>query len=194
MHALNLMDFEKLPRKLTLDLLDRAFASCFVQDEENASAGNAEIVRPDIQTCVEYWRERTDGIGSALGRLAFFAAFCDRNTNSYRDPASEAEYSPAEVSAVLAQLHMKAFREWLRLTLEQQRDDLANYVSTPEGQSALLSFDRREFANMLVPLSAKAEEAAFFRNDLGTILMLLFQRSTAPATPEQTEIRLEKIA
>jgi hypothetical protein len=35
-HALNLIHFEKLPYELTDDLLDRAFESCFVQDEEEA--------------------------------------------------------------------------------------------------------------------------------------------------------------
>jgi len=33
-HALNLIHFEKLPYELTTGLLDRAFESCFVQDEE----------------------------------------------------------------------------------------------------------------------------------------------------------------
>lgn len=33
-HAINLMHFENLPFRLTEELLDRAFESCFVQDEE----------------------------------------------------------------------------------------------------------------------------------------------------------------
>ena len=33
-HALNLIHFEKLPYELTDELLDRAFDSCFVQEEE----------------------------------------------------------------------------------------------------------------------------------------------------------------
>ena len=33
-HAIDLMSFEELPFQLTEELLDRAFESCFVQDEE----------------------------------------------------------------------------------------------------------------------------------------------------------------
>ncbi len=37
-HALNLIHFEKLPYELTDDLLERAFESCFVQEEEDKPA------------------------------------------------------------------------------------------------------------------------------------------------------------
>ena len=36
-HALNLIHFEKLPYELTAEVLDRAFESCFVQEEEDAA-------------------------------------------------------------------------------------------------------------------------------------------------------------
>ncbi len=35
-HALNLIDFEKRPRELTEELMDRAFESCFLQEEESS--------------------------------------------------------------------------------------------------------------------------------------------------------------
>jgi len=34
-HAIHLMDFEKLPRQLTDDLLERAFESCFLEESDN---------------------------------------------------------------------------------------------------------------------------------------------------------------
>src|SRR5215831_13560694 len=45
-HALNLINFEKLPLELTAGVLERAFESCFLAEDENAAVPSTAIVRP----------------------------------------------------------------------------------------------------------------------------------------------------
>src|SRR6185312_15432274 len=49
-HALNLINFEKLPYILTDDILHRAFESCFVEDEETAEPAAQMPVVVDLAT------------------------------------------------------------------------------------------------------------------------------------------------
>jgi predicted ATPase with chaperone activity len=43
-HALNLIHFEKLPREISDELLDRAFESCFLQEQEDAAQEGASEI------------------------------------------------------------------------------------------------------------------------------------------------------
>src|SRR6185312_13123569 len=128
-HALNLIDFEKLPYELTGELLDRAYESCFLQEEENAAPADSPIVRTAAKPCMEYWEERTPE-ATCFTRLAFFAAFRDRKSGRYTDAEALHDYDEFELSRTLATLHVRTFREWLDMNLERQSRDLARYLST----------------------------------------------------------------
>jgi hypothetical protein len=77
------------------------------------------------------------------------------------------------------------------MNLEQQSRDLAAYLSTPEGRSAFLSFDRRELSGILTPSEVKPEERQQFNNDLTTVLLTLSQR---PPTEAPAPVQMERIA
>jgi hypothetical protein len=175
-HALNLIRFERLPLELTDDLLDRSFASCFVQDEEEGTAPESGIVREAAQPCADYWAARVQTVCTTLGKIALFASFCDRDTGAYDDPDTAHIYSASEVAATLSRMHTRVFCDWLDLSLEEQREDLAAYLATPEGRSAFLSFGQRELMNILIPSAARPEERELFQGDFATILLSLGQR------------------
>jgi hypothetical protein len=88
-------------------------------------------------------------------------------------------------------MHAAVFRHWLSMNLEQQSRDLAAYLSTPEGRSAFLSFDRRELSGILTPSEVKPEERQQFNNDLTTVLLTLSQR---PPTEAPAPVQMERIA
>jgi predicted ATPase with chaperone activity len=180
-HALNLIHFEHLAYELTPEILDRAFESCFLQEEEQAVPAEAALVRTPSKPCVEYWEERTQDF-TCFGRVAFFASCRDRGSGGYRDLEALRIYDAAELSGTLAALHARAFRDWLGMNLEQQSRDLSRYLSTPEGRAAFLSFNRRELTGILSPEDARPEERQLFNNDLTTVLLALSQRQgEAPA-------------
>jgi hypothetical protein len=189
-HAINLMHFEKLPYQLTAQVLDRAFESCFVQEEAEHTQ-EVVIVQIAVKPCANYFAERAGEIDTMFGKLAFLASFRDRSTGTYHDAAASKDYAPAELSQTLAGMHASVFREWLSMHLEQQGRDLAAYLSTPGGRAAFLSFDRRELSDILTPAEIQPEERQLFNNDLTTVLLSLSQRQHAePAAP----IQMERIA
>jgi hypothetical protein len=180
-HALNLIHFEKLPYELTAEVMDHAFESCFLQEEETAPQVDAVIVRTPSRPCADFWAEHLVD-ATCFGRLAFFASFRDRPSGVYQDAEALRDYAAEEVSRTLTGLHAAAFRDWLGMNLEQQSRDLARYLSTPEGRAAFLSFDRRELTNIMAPPDARPEERELFNNDLTTVLVALSQRQPAEAS------------
>jgi hypothetical protein len=182
-HALNLIRFERLPLELTADLLRRAFSSCFVEDDEDASDSESFLVEADLLSCADYCAARAKEVPTAFGRLALLASFYDREADAYHDPNAPLTYSADELSGMLAQMHTSAFREWLNLDLEDQRDDLAGYLSTTEGRAAFLSFDHRELISLLTPAAARPEERAFVQSDFASLLPLLSSRDLRAIPP-----------
>jgi hypothetical protein len=192
-HALNLMHFEKLPFELTDQLLDRAFASCFLEENEGEAPAEAVIVPVSVQSCADHWGDKLAEIHTAFGTLMFLASFRDRATGRYHDPASVREYGDAETSRVLARLHSQSYREWLTLKLEQQSRDLGSYAASAEGGVARLYFERRDLARLLTPADAKPQEAQLFNEDLGTVLESMYPRTQGSAEWEEAP-KIEKIA
>lgn len=182
-HALNLIHFERLPRELSDELLDRAFESCFVQEQDDSLEEAAIVVNEPVLSCEDFWSQQMPKIPSVIGRLAHIAAFRDRTTGQYASPVPN-DYDQAENSRVLQRLHSTAFREWLNRTMEQQAHDLSDYLSTPEGRAMYLSFGKRELAQVLAPPDAQPHELQLFQADLNTLLLAVSQRSVyeSPAT------------
>jgi hypothetical protein len=180
-HALNLIHFERLPYELSQELLDRAFESCFVQEHEEGAADDFVIVQEAGQPCDDFWSQQALEIPTAIGRMAFTAAFKNRTTGQYSAPTPNG-YDPAENGRVLQQIHTAAFREWLKGTAEQQAHDLAGYLSTAKGRAAYLSFGPRELAAILVPAGAQPHEVETFQKDFTTVLLACSQRPPASAS------------
>ncbi len=192
-HALNLIHFEKLPFELNEHILDRAFASCFLEENEGEAVPDAPIVPVMLQSCADHWGDRLAEIHTAFGTLVYLAAFRDRDSGRYQEIESIREFGEGETSRTLARLHSQAFREWLSLKLDQQNRDLARYAASTEGGAARLSFERLELARVLTPLDAKPQEAQLFGDDLKAVLDSLHPRA------EQVEewvapLKIEKIA
>ena len=191
-HALNLIHFENLPTELTANVLERAFESCFVQDEEAPPADAIKLVETEAPPCADYWRDRTTGIPTAFGMLVGLSAFRDRASGLYHDDEAARDYPAADTSATLAAMHSQTFRRWLEMSLEQKREDLEEYLSTPEGRAAFLGIDKRELVGILLPGDAREEERGLFQGHLAAVLMMLSQR---PAQEPEAEPQvLERIA
>ena len=177
-HALDLIHFEKLPYELNELLLQRAFDSCFLQEDEGAPAEAAVIMPAAVQSCADHWGDRLAHIATAFGTLAYVTSFRNRTNGGYFEAASVREYGEAETSRTLARLHNQSFREWLNLNLEQQCRDLALYVATTEGGMTRLRMDLPDLSRQLVPGDASPADSQLFSNDLMTVM-----ESVSPARP-----------
>ena len=162
-HALNLMHFEKLPLTLTDDILDRAFESCFLQEETQSHAEDAAAIMPVVvQSCGDYWDERLTSINTLFGGLAFVSSYRDRQTGKYVDPETASRYGDAETNRVLARMHARAFSEWLGLTATQQVRDLAVYIASREANGMKISTEPRAMAHSLAPFGARPDDIERF--------------------------------
>jgi hypothetical protein len=169
-HALNLIHFEKLPLDLTDHLLDRAFDSCFLSEEEDAPPAEAAILPPAGRTCAGHWAEVLAEVSTTFGCLHLLASRRESLLGEYLDAASGREFGPAETSRTLAQMHQRVFHTWLQLTLEQQRHDFSHFLQSAEGSAAGLSTDRPHALTALAPQGTRPEEMEQFVHRLVTVM------------------------
>jgi hypothetical protein len=183
-HALNLIHFEKLPLELTDELLDRAFESCFVQEEENQPVEESRVVVLPDKTCSEHWSEKIARIPTLFGKLAFLSTFRVPDGDGYADSGSALDYGEAETQRVLGRLHAQVFADWLNLRLQQQTADLTRYLASAENGAA--SLDRSALAR-LGPANAEEEELDLFVHDIGSILTPQPPQNASDANADDTQ-------
>lgn len=193
-HAINLIHFEKLPEELTDEVMDRAFASCFLEEEDDGAPAASPVLSSGLSSAADYWGDRLTPIPTAFGGLALLASLRDAR-GVYRDMESERKFGQAETERVLAKLHAQCFVDWLKMSLERQSRDLACYFAV-HGQASLFARDRCEWMERLAPATAKPQEKDLFTHDFELLLdqMLPDAMPDPRAEAVQAPARLERIA
>ncbi len=189
-HAINLMNFEKLPYALNDDILDRAFDGCFLEDVQNGPPQESALLPIMAETCTDHFGDQIAKIPTAFGTLAFLGGFRSRATGQYYDVESCRQYGEPETVRVLHRLHSRAFADWLNLTLDQQNRDLRRYLGSND--AARTRLERKELVNLLAPAGSRSEEVSLFLEDLNTILGVFRDEKpeagpVAVAVPEAVE-------
>ena len=184
-HLIDLIHFERLPYRITDQLLERAFHSCFLQEEEvvvSAPAATAptpapaaEAKSPIVETCADVWGDRLAQIPTAFGRLAYFASFRDPASGRYHDSDSAWKYGETETATALARLHQKTFQECVNLTPDQQARDLSSYLTGTPNPPLRLT------ATGLAPANAPLEKVAMLAKVLEDTIAVVKIASPAPA-------------
>jgi hypothetical protein len=186
-HALNLIHFEKVQSQLNDEILDRAFTSCFLEEQEEGHVADLPLLPIALRSCADSWGDKAAQIHTAFGTLSFAAGLRDRGTGRYFEASSAREFGEAETARVLERLHAQAFRDWLNLSLEQQSRDLARYISGMDTTVARLSFEFEELMRSLTPPGATPAEAQLFSHDLLQILDALGPKAPAVIPDGQQE-------
>jgi hypothetical protein len=125
-HALNLIRFENLKSELTGELLDQAYESCFLQEEQNAAPVSSPVVgATPPRTCAEYWHERLSAYRNLVAALMYLTGL--RDQSGYTDPESVREFGQAETHQTLTTLHEEYFQRWTCLSVEQQNQEVADF-------------------------------------------------------------------
>jgi hypothetical protein len=178
-HALNLIHFEKLPYELNTEILDRAYDSCFLQEEQEGQVTESTIMPSSVPSCADHWGDRLAHIPTAFGTLAYVTSFRNRTNGDYYEMGSVREYGEAETNRTLTRLHSQSFRDWLNLNLEQQCRDLALHIASTEGGVARVRSDLHELSRQMIPCDASSAESQLFSNDLMTVLETVCPRPAA---------------
>jgi hypothetical protein len=179
-HALNLIHFEKLPYQLSEEILDRAFESCFLEEEESAPpVEDAATAKAEGRTCAAYWGARVAQVPTIFGGLHLLAALRSNPGARYEDAASVAEFGAEETSHALSRLHGQVFQRWINLHLSEQMQDLRKFMTS--GGGANISRAWRELAPRLTPPGASESETSLFLNDFTTLMNSLAAESEQAA-------------
>jgi len=168
-HALNLIHFEKLPLELTDQILDRAFDSCFLSEEDDTPPAEAAIIPVIGRTCGDHWSAIMAEVPTTFGCVCTLASFHSAS-GGYYHAASARDFGAAETARTLGVMHSRAFHTWLQLTFEQKRVDFHYFLNSAQGAAANLSLERPDKLRDLAPEGVKPEELEMFLQQLAMIL------------------------
>ncbi len=135
----------------------------------------------------DLWRHTLAQIPTIFGRLVYLATLRNGNTGAYEHYGLAQIFGDEEADRTLRQSHMQIFNEWLCFSLEQQKSDLEEYLSSLEGgtRTVLGTWIRLSPYRGLVPTNAREVEKQLYTTDLETVLELLrYEYDVASPDPE----------
>lgn len=170
-HALNLIHFEKMPVRLTEEILDRAFESCFLEEEEEPAGSDSAVAPVRDRNCGAYWAEWIAQRTNLFGSL-YLLGMSRTEAGTYSHPESEREFGAHETSVTMSRLHGRVFRQWLNLHLSDQMAELRAFAVSAQGGEFAARWHAPDprLAARLAPAGASESELSLFAHDLGTLM------------------------
>jgi hypothetical protein len=131
----------------------------------------------------DLWLRTLSQIPSSYGRLVYLSDLRDDDSATYRHHGLAMIFGEEEAALALAESHMRVFRDWLVLGLEQQKADLLLYMAKSPVERRVLVDNWLRLApyRNLLPLRASQAEGELFVADLETLLILLRNACDASA-------------
>jgi hypothetical protein len=128
----------------------------------------------------DLWRRTLAQIPSVFGRLDYLARLRDPNTGVYQHHGLAQVFGAAEADRAMRESHLASFQEWLNLSMEHQKTDLAVFFSglLVERQTLIETWLRLGHYRNLIPAAAPEAERALFLADVEALLRAL---RSAPA-------------
>jgi hypothetical protein len=129
----------------------------------------------DRSAAADLWRNTLSQIPTTYGRIIYLASLRDPNTGVYRHAGLGQLFGEDETDQTLRTSHDQTFAEWLCFTIEQQKQDVEDYLDDVEGdkKTVLATWLRLSPYANFVPASARDVERKLFNSDLDMILEVL---------------------
>ena len=134
----------------------------------------------------DLWRNTLSQIPTQFGRLVYLSSLRDSNSGVYEHYGLAQVFGGKEADRTLRQSHTQAFSVWLNLNLEQQKNDLEDYLSGLEEDvdAILATWIRLAPYRNLIPARAREVERRLYLTDLEVVLELLkFDHDVASPDP-----------
>jgi hypothetical protein len=106
-------------------------------------------------------------ISTRFGRLVFLCSLRDLTTGRYSHPSLSETFGVESADRALRHTHHQVFREWLRLSLGDQKEDLDDYLRISRTPPADLRY------RDLAPAGAHEVERQLYLTDVEVILQLI---------------------
>jgi hypothetical protein len=123
----------------------------------------------------DLWRRTLSQIPSIFGRLDYLSRLRDPHSGIYRHHGLGQVFGEEEAGRALRESHEASFRDWLALSLEHQRADLALFFSDllVERQTLIETWLRLGHYRSVLPTSVAGPERTLFLADIETLLLAL---------------------
>lgn len=120
----------------------------------------------------DLWRRTLAQIPSVFGRLDYLARLRDPNSGVYQHHGLAQIFGAEEADQALRESHETCFQEWLKMSLEYQRTDLALFFSglLVERHTLIETWLRLAHYRNLMPATAGEPERALFLGDIEALL------------------------
>ncbi len=119
----------------------------------------------------EIWRRQLLQIPTVFGRLSYLSSLWDAEAGRYRHALLRDLVGGDAANRTLRHIHHQVFFQWIASSLEEQKNDLDEYLRTAHEQD--LARDYRG----LVPPAAREVEKQLYLADLETLFALIrFER------------------
>jgi len=142
-------------------------------------------LKKDQNAATDLWRNTLTQIPTLFGRLWYLASLRDQNTGVYQHFGLAQRFDEEEANRVLRQSHLKVFEQWLCCSLEQQKNEVAEYLEAHEGDARLIISNWLKLApyRNCIPVGTREVERKLFMSDLKVVLELL-RTEYAVAAPD----------
>lgn len=119
----------------------------------------------------EAWARLLGEVPTTFGKLVQVASYREEGSGRYSHPQLQRVFADAVIDSVLRASHDELFGEWLNYSLEQQRDEVVEYLASLRGAQGQ---DRTmiETSVRLIPASAGAAQRKLFLSDMEITLKL----------------------
>jgi hypothetical protein len=123
----------------------------------------------------ELWRRTLSRIPTTYGRLAYLASLRNPNSGVYHHHGLALLFGAEEADQAMRESHGLCFREWLAMTLEQQKADLELFLTSLPTDRKTLAENWLRLApyRSIPPAWASDGERHLFSSDLETLLVLV---------------------
>jgi hypothetical protein len=132
-------------------------------------------MRADETPAAELWSRTLVKIPSVFGRLVYLASLRDLHSGRYQHFGFAQRFSESVADQTIRRSHKNVFMDWLCFSLEQQRQDLENYLKSLEGDHAVIVQNWLQWPPFMnwIPVQTKPADQELFRSDLEIILDLI---------------------
>ena len=147
---------------------------------------NRSDLKLERGAAADLWRNTLSQIPTLFGRLVYLSSLRDSNSGVYDHYGLAQIFGTKEADRTLRQSHTQAFSAWLNLNLEQQKNDLEDYLTGLEEDvdAILATWIRLAPYRNLIPARAREVERQLYLTDLEVVLELLkFDHDVASPDP-----------
>jgi hypothetical protein len=123
----------------------------------------------------DLWRNTLSQISTNFGKLVYLSSLRDSNTGQYHHHGLAALFGDQESELALRRSHTEIFEKWLNLPLQNQKEDLDEYLSSLEQERRVVieAWTKLTPYQTLAPESAQPVEKDLFISDMEAALGLL---------------------